>query len=246
MKSNLVFFHAFPFTAEMWKNQMDYFSKDYQCFSPNLPGFGSTPLPDSPITFETYIDNTISYLEKNSLKKSIWCGLSMGGYLALRLFERSPEMCQGLVLCDTKAAADNNEAKLKRWDTIKMLKKEMNKFQDAQWKALVGESSQNNTKLKEDFVKLISQTSTEGITNGLVALATRTDSQSLLSKINVPSLIMVGEEDKVTPLAEAEFLHKNIKNSKFSILKRCGHLSNLEQPELFNKEIESFLKKNNF
>lgn len=249
MKSNILFLHAFPFTAEMWENQNDYFSKKYNCFSPTLPGFGASSLPDHAITFEYYVDYILQYLEKNNLKKSIWCGLSMGGYLALRLYERAPEFCQGLILSDTKAGADANTAKLKRWDTIKAinnLANDLPKFHETQWNALIGESSQSNFQLKDHFQKLISQSSAKGIIAGLAALATRTDSLSMLTQIKVPTLILVGDEDKVTPLTEAELLHKSIKNSYLTILKKCGHLSNLERPEIFNKELEAFFYKINF
>jgi pimeloyl-ACP methyl ester carboxylesterase len=248
MKTSILFLHAFPLNAEMWKNQIEYFSQintGISCsLAPNLPGFGSNQLPHHPLTFEFYVDHILDYLIKNNLKNSIWCGLSMGGYLALRLYERAPEMCKGLILSDTKASPDGNEAKLRRWHAIMGLHSDFDLFLANQWRALIGESSQKNQKLKDQFNQLILKSTKEGISSGLVALATRTDTTDQLSKICVPTLIIVGDEDKVTPTSDAEFLHKNIKNSTLRILKGCGHLANIEQPDLFNKEVLHFLIQN--
>lgn len=242
-KPTLVFFHAFPLSGQMWKEQVSFLSSNYNCLTPDLPGFGKSILPDHAVTFEFYVDEMLKFIETNKLEKSIWCGLSMGGYLAMRLYERAPEKCSGLILCDTKAGTDGNEAKLKRWASIQALKKNRDEFINAQFNALVGESSKSNTQLKVTLDSLIKDNQDKGIGAGLVAMATRTDSTPGLVKIKVPTLIIVGDEDKVTPPSEAEAINKAIQGSKLKVLNKTGHLSNLENPKEFNAVIAEFLNE---
>lgn len=237
----LVFLHAFPFSGAMWKDQLNLLSEKFYCLAPDLPGFGESAPSDQAVTFECYVDSVLNYLKESKIEKSIWCGLSMGGYLALRMFERAPDQCRALILCDTKAGADGNEAKLKRWDSIKMLKRKRSDFTAAQWQALIGESSKNNDTLKVRFEELIGKTTDAGITSGLVALATRTDCTASLSKVRVPTLLLVGEDDKVTPVSESENMAKAIVGSQMKIILKAGHLSNLENPQKFNDYLSEFL-----
>lgn len=237
----LVFLHAFPLSAAMWKEQINLFSEKFYCVAPDLPGFGESALSDHAVTFESYVDSVLNALQAAKIEKAIWCGLSMGGYLALRMYERTPEQCRALILCDTKAGADGNEAKIKRWGAIQSLQKSRSEFVAAQWGALVGESSKSNSALKVKFEEIVGNVPDAGIATGLVALATRTDSTEVLPKIAVPSLIIVGEEDKVTPVSEAQLMAKNISGSQLKILAQTGHLSNLEAPQKFNDCLSEFL-----
>lgn len=237
----LLFLHAFPFSGAMWKEQINLFSEKFYCLAPDLPGFGESALPDHAVTFEFYVDSVLNYLKESKIENAIWCGLSMGGYLALRLYERAPDQCRALILCDTKAGADGNEAKLKRSSAIQMLQKNRQEFTEAQWKALIGESSQGNGALKKRFEEALSKAPDRGIISGLVAMATRTDSTPSLSKIRIPTLLLVGEEDKVTPSSDSEVMAKAIAGSQMKILSKAGHLSNLENPQKFNDHLSEFL-----
>ncbi|RYZ66519.1 MAG: alpha/beta fold hydrolase, partial [Proteobacteria bacterium] len=237
----LVFFHAFPFDAEMWSDQVTLFSEKFYCVAVDLPGFGSSPLPENAFTFEANVDAVLAFLKEAKLEKSIWCGLSMGGYLALRLYERAPEHCRALILCDTKSGADGNEAKLKRAASISQAIANREDFDTAQWKVLTGTAAKQNAELKKRFDTLTKRTSTRAITAGLTALATRTDTTEGLTKISVPTLILVGAEDQVTPVKEAEALHSAIKGSQLKVISNAGHLSNLENPSEFNAAVSGFL-----
>lgn len=237
----LLFLHAFPMTSDMWKDQMHFFSKTHYTLAPDLPGFGKGVLPIHSITFEHYVDSVISFLREAGIKRSIWCGLSMGGYLALRMYERAPELCSGLILANTKAAADDNAAKEKRWGNIKSLHSHREDFTEKQWQAMVSKTSLKNTKLKKCFEEIVSKSEEEGISSGLTCLATRMDSSELLSSIKVPTLIVAGEHDKIIPLKEMQFLQESIADSRLEIIKEVGHLSNMENPDDFNKVIAEFL-----
>lgn len=171
----------------------------------------------------------------------------MGGYLALRMYDRAPELCAGLVLADTKAGADDNAGKVKRADAIKAAAKSRDEFIEGQIKALLSETSRKNADLVQHVRSLMQKTDGHGITAGLVALATRTDSTALLEKVSVPTQIIVGADDAITPLTEAEKLHQGIpsqfRSNQVAVIKGAGHLSNLETPDEFNQILKMFLAR---
>jgi 3-oxoadipate enol-lactonase len=237
----ILFLHAFPLSSEMWKDQMQLFSKTHYTLAPDLPGFGKGVLPLHAITFEHYVDEVLKFLKQSGIKQSIWCGLSMGGYLALRLYEKAPELCSGLILANTKASADDNAAKEKRWEAIKNVHTHRKEFIENQWQAMMGTKSLENKILRKQFIEIISKSDEEGITTGISSLANRMDHSEKLSKITVPTLIIGGAEDKIIPIKELEFLKSEIPNSRLEIIPEVGHLSNMEDPEAFNKLLSEFL-----
>ena len=236
----VLFLHGFPLSSEMWKDQMSVFSKTHYTLAPDLPGFGKGLLPIHAIMFEHYADSMIKFLKQTGIKHSVWCGLSMGGYLALRMYEKAPELCSGLILANTKAPTDDNAAKLKRWETIKMLHSHRGEFEEAQWKAMVAPHNLENMELKKRFSEILAKNSEEGMSAGLATLASRMDLTEMLAKIHVPTLIIGGSEDKVIPVKELEFLHHNIPDSQLEIIQNVGHLSNMENPYEFNKLVSEF------
>ncbi|AUN97505.1 alpha/beta hydrolase [Bacteriovorax stolpii] len=240
-KEPLIFLHAFPLASDMWKEQMQFFSRTHYTLAPDLPGFGKGTLPGHAITFEHYVESVQNFLKETGIKQSVWCGLSMGGYLALRLYQKAPELCSGLILADTKSTPDDNLGKEKRWSSIKKLHSHREEFMEKQWLSMVGKSSRDNLKLKKIFYEITERNTEEGISSGLVSLTTRMDCSDMLKDIHVPTLILVGEEDKVTPFSDAQHLHKNIANSRLEMIPKAGHLSNMENPQAFNKAVSEFL-----
>ena len=240
----LVFLHAFPLNQKQWQLQIEHFSQSYFCVALDLPGFGEAELAtNSPFSFEAYVDYVEQVLNSLNVQPATWIGLSMGGYVALRALERFPTLARAVVLCDTKAASDGNEAKLKRWDGIQAVGKNIDAFIEAQAKVLMGTKAQANPKILETFKNLVKANSVDSIQRGLLALATRTDTTESLTKINIPTLIIVGGDDKVTPIADAEVLNKAIRGSQLAVIQGAGHLSNLEAPEEFNEVLGNFLSK---
>lgn len=239
----IIFLHAFPMSSDMWKGQMQTFSKTHYTLAPDLPGFGKGALPLHSVTFEHYVDSVLSFLRESGIKQSIWCGLSMGGYVALRLYEKAPELCCGLILSNTKAPADDNAAKNKRWGAIKSLTNDREDFIDGQWLSLIGKSSQDNLKLKKQFFDIASKNTEEGLTAGLVGMSSRMDSTEMLTTIDVPTLIIASDEDKIVTISDAEVLNRGIKKSKLEIIHGAGHLSNMENPESWNTAVAGFLER---
>jgi 3-oxoadipate enol-lactonase len=184
-------------------------------------------------------------LDALKMEKVILCGLSMGGYIALRAMERNPERMQALVLCDTQCAADSNEAKLKRAANIRIVKeKGVSVFAEGFLKAVFAPKSFETKPEAVDLIRKVIQSNPPlGICGTLLAMASRTDTCATLPKINVPTLIMVGDQDPVTPPSASEVLQKGIANSEMHIIPQAAHLSNLENHEVFNQHLLLFLKQ---
>jgi pimeloyl-ACP methyl ester carboxylesterase len=168
----------------------------------------------------------------------------MGGYVALRAVEREPKSFKGLILCDTKSEADGNEAKIKRSETMKAVReKGVEVFARAFVKSIFAEKTfKKNPDAVSKIRKIIEKNSPGAICGTLLALASRTDTTDSLKKINIPTLILVGEEDKLTTPENARSMHHAIKNSQLHIVKNAAHMSNLEAEEEFNKYLLKFLK----
>jgi pimeloyl-ACP methyl ester carboxylesterase len=167
----------------------------------------------------------------------------MGGYIALRSVAKYPKRISALILPDTQCIADTDEGKERRYKTISQIEQfGLDAYAEASLKNLFYEKSFAN---KKDEVEKIKQTilgtSPATVIAALKALAAREESCSVLGEINIPTLIICGAEDKITPLAQAEFLKQNIANSSLEIIEGAAHVTNLEQPEIFNSHLENFL-----
>jgi len=242
---SIVFIHGFPFSQRMWNEQVDLVKGDFFAVTFDIRGHGQSETGDGQYLLEFFVDDLIALLDTLGIKQTVLCGLSMGGYVALRAMERQPERVRGLVLCDTRSEADSNEAKLKRAASIKTVKKDgVAVFAEGFLKAVFSPRSLQERKSAVDFIRQIMiGNSATGICGTLLALAGRTDTTASLSKMNVPALILVGEHDSVTPPAAAEAMHQQIRGSEFHVIPDAGHLSNLENPALFNQHLITFLKK---
>lgn len=242
----LVFLHGFPFTHEMWKFQIEKFSASRRVISPDLRGHGESGVGDGQYTIELFVDDLIRILDHLEIQKVILCGLSMGGYIALRTAERHPERLAGLVLCDTKSEADANEAKIKRAGAMQTVKtKGVEVFAGDFIKSVLTEASlQDTSEIRKFVLGLILKNSALGIAGALLAMAARVDTTASLSKIHVPTLLLVGEEDRLTPPAASEAMAQKIPSAEIHRIPSAGHLSNIENKEFFNTQLAGFLQKN--
>lgn len=244
---SIVFIHGFPFDRSMWNEQAALLDRDHFVVTFDMRGHGESDAGSGQYLVEFFADDLIALMDHLGLKKTCVCGLSMGGYTALRAFEREPSRFSGLILCDTKSSPDTNAAKINRSNQIKtILAGNKSQFADAQVKALFAPGSlENKTQEVEKIRKTIESTNDAALIGTLIALAARTDTSESLGSIAVPALIMVGDEDKVTPLSEAEAMHSRIKNSTLVQIHGAGHLSNIENSSEFNTALVNFLTANN-
>lgn len=244
-KTPVVFIHGFPFSQDMWRPQIEGLQADFHLVTYDNRGHGKNPAGDGQFMLEFFVDDLISVLDTIGVQKAVLCGLSMGGYIALRAVERNPDRVQALVLADTRAEADSNEAKIKRAAGIQTVKeKGVAAFAEGFLKSAFAPGSfATKPEAVEMIRKIILANPPLGVAGTLLALATRTDTVAALPNIKVPSLILVGKEDPITSPAAAEVLHKGIAGSEMHILPNAAHLSNLENSEAFNKHLMAFLHK---
>jgi 3-oxoadipate enol-lactonase len=238
----LVLLHAFPLNAAMWAPQLPALMNECRCVAPHLRGFGTSPVA-GPHTMDQYADDVAATLDALGIERAVVAGLSMGGYVALALWRRHRDRIRGLVLADTRATADTPEAAAKRRDLIAVAREGgAPAVAERQIAALLGATTRaKHPEIEEDVRGLILRAPVEGIVGALEAIMHRPDSTPLLATIDVPTLIVVGDEDTITTPAESRAMHEAIAGSRIEIIAGAGHLSNLERPAAFNTVVSEFV-----
>ena len=241
----VVFVHGFSFSKEMWKPQVEALKNDYYVITYDVRGHGASDVGDGQYSVEYFVDDLIGLLDHVKLSSAVVVGLSMGGYIALRAIERHPERFRALVLCDTRSEADNNEGKTKRAQQAKTVKWDgMERFAESFVSAVFYERTlKENSETVEKIRSVIEKTSPLSVAGTLLALAARTDTTSSLYNIKVPTLILVGQHDNITPPSSSQAMKEKIRTAELHVISKSGHLSNLENPEEFNKHLLRFLAK---
>lgn len=240
----IIFIHGFPFNLETWEPQMRALPNQFRAIAYDVRGHGKSEVGDGQYSVEFFVDDLLGLLDHLVIKKAVICGLSMGGYIALRAVERHADRFNGLILCDTKSGADSNEGRVKRAATLKSVKTNgVEQFAESFVKSVLSESTiRNNPVLAENVKSIIKGNSSMGIGGTLLALACRTDTTPFLPAISCPTLILCGEHDVLTPPAESESMHRLIKDSIYHVISNAAHLSNFENPATFNEKLIPFLK----
>jgi len=239
----VVFVHAFPMSEKMWDDQVAALQKDYRVITLDIRGFGQSKL-HHPYTLEFVVDDVIALLDHLKIEKTVLCGLSMGGFVGLRAVQRNPDRFRGLVLADTKSEPDLDSSKIGRYKGIKSIEeKGLSAFVDE----FVGKSLAPSVDGEKSLIfvkakKIAMKNKVSGVEAGLLALTSRTDTSADLGKIQVPTLILQGELDAVILMTSAKLLNEKIQGSKFSVIPKAGHLSNLDNPKEFNSKLIEFLE----
>lgn len=244
----LLLIHAFPLTADFWRPQLEAPPPGWRVIAPDILGPSETSMDDYAARIEA-IAGALG-LDRVGVGVGVGVGvvlggLSMGGYIIFALVRRARLAVRGLVLADTRAEADTDEGRAGR--------KKMMALADADGAAgvaremlptLVGETTRRERPHVVAAVgALIASNSAAAIKAALVSMMARPDSTSLLASIEVPTLVVVGEEDVLTPPANAETLARGIRGSRLARIAKAGHLSSLERPDAFTAELERFLRE---
>lgn len=242
--STIIFIHGFPLNKAMWNKQIEEFKENYRVIAYDIRGHGITDAGDEEFSIELFVKDLLSFMDVLKIDKTILCGLSMGGYIALNAIENHPERFDALILCDTNCAADSSEAKEKRMKTIEIIKeKGIEQYAEESLKKLFAPISFSKHPEEIAIVsEMIINTSEEALFKTLHALAERAETCTKLDEIQVPVLIMVGKEDEITPPEAALSMHEKMKSSTIHIIDHAGHLSNMESPEQFNDQLRKFLE----
>lgn len=242
----IIFVHGFPFDHYMWDAQVNELSMNYFCVTYDIRGLGESTVDDGQHTMEMFVDDLEKIIDELKLNRPILCGLSMGGYISLRAIERMQEKFSALILCDTKSSADDNEGKLKRAAAIKQINNnDFENFIESFVLNCFGEKFVNDNNAEyRNVVNRSKNTSPVGVKGCLLAMASRTDTTESLAKINFPTLIICGSEDKLSPPDVMKSLANKISNSKFILVEGAGHMTPIENPQVVNEATKDFLKDN--
>ena len=240
----IIFIHGFPLNKSMWDIQVETLKKNYRVITYDIRGHGNSHPGIDEFFIELFVNDLLRFIKKLGIEKSILCGLSLGGYIALNAVLKYPDRFDGLILNDTQCIADTPEIKENRCNAIIRIKeKGVEQYADEIIKNLFAQETFTKNKNVIDAVKeMIISTPKQSLCNTLHALAERKETCTQLHEINIPVLIMVGKEDKITPIAAARQMHELILNSKLEIIQQAGHLSNLEDPAAFNTHLVKFLE----
>jgi len=240
----IIFIHGFPLNKSMWDEQVKELKDNYRVIAYDIRGHGDSEVGTVDFSIDLFVQDLLSFMDALNIEKTILCGLSMGGYIALNAVENHPERFNALILSDTSCTADTPEAKEKRMNTIKSIEENgVDKLADDLIVNLFSaESFKRNLKEIQDVKEMIVTTTTPSLNKSLHALAERKETCGKLSEIKIPVLIIVGKEDKITPPDAARFMQSKIKDSLLCIIEHAGHLSNLENPYEFSSRVNKFIE----
>ena len=241
----VVLIHGYPFNRSLWNEQIAALSGSYRVIAPDLRGFGESDSSDGPSTMNRMAQDVALLLDHLGIPRVTIGALSMGGYVTFAFYKQFPSRVRALILADTRAQADTAEAKQNRTrQAEKALSEGMAGIADAMLpKLLTPETVSKRPDIVKRVRDMMLKTKPEGAAAALRGMAERDDQTSLLSKISVPTLIIVGAEDAITPVADSEKMNHAITGSRLVVLENAGHVSNLERTEEFNEAVLDFLSE---
>jgi pimeloyl-ACP methyl ester carboxylesterase len=241
----LVLLHAFPFARQIWRSQLASVCTEARVIAPDLRGFGeSAPFAGIP-SIDQMADDVVALLDRLGIPEPVILGgLSMGGYVALAFARRHPRRLRALILADTRAEPDDQTGKANRDKMIALTNDRGSRAVIEQMlpKMLSEQTQRERPRVKEDVIQMATSQSKDAIAAALLAMRDRADARPSLSSIRVPTLVLVGAEDALTPPEMSERLAAAIPGAELKQIPSAGHLSNLDQPDLFNEEVRQFLR----
>jgi 3-oxoadipate enol-lactonase len=238
----VIFLHGYTLNRRLWEPQLEVVREaGWTPIALNLPGFGGAPaLQDT--TMAAFAEYVRQVLLAIGATRAAVVGLSMGGYVAFRLFEQHPDLVRALVLADTQARPDTSEQAQARLENAEKVEAEgYAGLVDGLLERYLHQDASPSAKDQTRF--MILENSQFGGAAANRAMSIRPDSRPLLPNIGVPTLIIVGAQDAVTPLEQAQAMLEAIPGAKLEVIENAGHISNLEQPEAFNKALLEFIQK---
>jgi pimeloyl-ACP methyl ester carboxylesterase len=234
--ADVLLLHAFPLSSHMWVPQMGALQARMRFIVPDFPGFGLSAASAGAPSLNDYAQKTLAVLDALRIDRVVVVGLSMGGYVAFRLVEQLGARLVGLLLADTRATADTEEAAVARHELAAEAEADGLEVVVQEFlPKLLGETTRDRRRPVVELVRrIISENKPGGVADGLRAMAARPDSTPLLSRIHCPVLCLAGEEDGITPPDVAQAMAERVPAGRAEVIQDAGHLTNLEAPEAFN------------
>jgi pimeloyl-ACP methyl ester carboxylesterase len=242
---DIVLLHPFPSCHEFWTPVQDKLAAKYRLIMPDLRGLGESGAGDGNATMQKHADDLMKLCDELKVAKAVFIGCSIGGYILFECWRRFRERIAGLVLANTKASADNAEARAARLQAAEqVLQQGPEQYVDSMLPKLLGEITQRN---RPDVVEKAKRTMMRSTAQGIAAvqrgMAERPDSTPTLSNISVPTLILGGAGDLLSPREELERMRSGIRNSTLQIVPKAGHYAAFEQPEEVAILLKRFLEQ---
>jgi pimeloyl-ACP methyl ester carboxylesterase len=241
--------HGYPLDRTLWTHQIEAFKGDYRLIVPDLRGHGQSEAPSGPYRMDQMADDLRALLRKLDVEGIVLAGLSMGGYVAFAFWRNYPHLVRGLVLADTRAAADTVEGRDNRYATVERVQAEGTGavVEGMLPKLLSPTTLEGKPNVVLHARRMMAGTPATGVVGALQGMAERPDSTVTLATISVPTLIVVGEDDVITPPAEAAAMQNAIQAASptasvtLARIPDAGHLAPLENPAAFNQALRQFL-----
>jgi 3-oxoadipate enol-lactonase len=233
----VLWIHGFPFASSIYENQLAI--RNVRHVMPDLPGFGQSRSDGGDVSMETYARRMLELLDQRGIDRAIFAGLSMGGYICFAMARLAPQRMRGLILLDTRETADTEEGKKGRYDSIEKVKREgVKPIVDSMLPKML--TPQAPREMRDRLREIMSSATPEGVISALGAMATRPDSTPLLREIRVPTLIIVGEQDPITPPADSERMAAAIQGAQLVKIANAAHVSNFEKAAEVNRAVSAF------
>jgi pimeloyl-ACP methyl ester carboxylesterase len=244
----VVLLHGFPLDHTMWLPQIDALSRTCRVIAPDLRGFGQSTLgnadPDHGIAIEQYADDVVSLLDVLEIKERlVLAGFSMGGYIAWQFVRKHASRLRGLIQCDTRAAADTDEARANR----RKMAEKIREWGSARVAEMMGPKLfaagrfESNPRIVQDLRAVVARTSPDAIAVAQLAMAGRPDMTDILPQIKVPTLVLAGVEDALIPPSEMQQIAAAIPNGQYVAIPDAGHMTTVENPTAVNAAINNFV-----
>jgi 3-oxoadipate enol-lactonase len=241
----VVLIHGYPFNRSMWTEQVAALADRYRVVTLDLRGHGESETSTGASTMTLMAQDVAALMDELQIERAVIGGLSMGGYVTLALYQLFPQRVEKLLLADTRAQADTEEGKATRAEQVQQILAEgMAGIVNAMLpKLLSPETVSKRPEIVKRVRDMMIHTSPEGAAGALRGMAEREDQMERLSQINVPTLIVVGKEDPITPVADSEKMHERIAGSQLVVIENARHVSNIEQAEEFNRALLELLSR---
>lgn len=241
-----VLLHPFPVNHEFWLPITDVLSTRYRLILPDLRGHGDSDAGEGPATMEKHAADIAAVMNDAGADKAPLIGVSIGGYAIFEFWRRYRSRVSALVLCNTKAPADNAEGRAGRLQAANgVLEKGTEQFFEGMVQKVFGRTTrENRPDLVDGALRMMRKMSPLDVAQVQRGMAERPDSTDTLKTINVPTLLITGDEDLMTGVKEAELMHQHIRTSEIRVIPKAGHYSPWEQPELAARILRQFLDRN--
>jgi len=239
----LVLLHAFPLSSAMWLAQREGLSATCRVVTPDLRGFGGSPLGDDAPSLDASADDVAALLDRLDLDRVVLGGMSMGGYVAMAFLRRYADRVSGLVLADTKASGDSPAVRETRERIARQVQEDGSTvLADEVLPTLLGATTTASRPLVSGRVRgLVQAAPPAAVAWAERAMAARPASYDVLAQVDVPALVLVGAEDALSPVSDAQAMVDALPQGRLAVLPDAGHLSAVETPETFNDALAAFL-----